>query len=66
MNYREVMRILEDDDWYLDRTKGSHLQYRHPTKAGTVTLPAGGKMSKDVPKGTLKSILEQAGLGEEI
>jgi predicted RNA binding protein YcfA (HicA-like mRNA interferase family) len=38
------------------------MQYRHPTKQGTVTISAGGKLSRDVPPGTLNSILKQAGL----
>jgi len=60
---REVIRILERDGWYLARTKGSHRQYAHPEKAGTVTVP--GKMSKDVAIGTFKSIWKQAQLEEE-
>jgi predicted RNA binding protein YcfA (HicA-like mRNA interferase family) len=62
MKYRDVTRLLEDDGWKLDRTVGSHLQFRHPVKSGTVTVPGGGKLSKDVPTGTLNSILKQAGL----
>jgi predicted RNA binding protein YcfA (HicA-like mRNA interferase family) len=42
----------------LGKTKGSHRQYKHPIKKGKVTLA--GKPSKDVPIGTLKSILQQA------
>ena len=62
MKYRDVIRMIEDDGWVLERTVGSHQQYRHPTKRGTVTVPAGGKVSRDVPPGTLNSILKQAGL----
>jgi len=62
MKYRDVVRLVEADGWRLERTAGSHQQYRHSTKPGTVTIPAGGKMSKDVPPGTLSSILKQAGL----
>jgi predicted RNA binding protein YcfA (HicA-like mRNA interferase family) len=62
MKYRDVIRLLEDDGWKLDRTAGSHLQYRHATKPGTVTVPAGGTLNRDVPPGTLNSILKQAGL----
>ena len=53
---------MEADDWQRVRTTGSHLQYRHPTKPGTVTISAGGKLSRDVPPGTLQSIRRQAGL----
>jgi predicted RNA binding protein YcfA (HicA-like mRNA interferase family) len=41
-------------------TRGSHRQYKHPTKPGRVTVP--GKMSDDLPAGTLGSVLKQAGL----
>ena len=62
MKYREVIHLIESDGWRLERTTGSHLQFRHPTKRGTVTVSAGGKMNKEVPPGTLNSILKQAGL----
>lgn len=52
--------MLENDGWRLVRTKGSHRQFHHPTKPGTVTVA--GKLSVDVPPGTLNSILKQAGL----
>jgi len=52
--------LLEDDGWYLVRTRGSHCQFKHPTKRGTVTVS--GKSGIDVPPGTLNSILKQAGL----
>ena len=62
MKYRDVIRLLERDGWGLDRTVGSHMQFRHPAKAGTVTVPSGGKLGNEVPPGTLNSILKQAGL----
>ncbi len=57
---RDVIRMLEQDGWKLERTKGSHRQYRHPTKQGTVTVP--GHLGDDVAPGTLNSIKKQAGL----
>ncbi len=62
MKYRDIVRTVEADGWQLVRTSGSHMQYRHATKPGTVTISAGGKMSRDVPAGTLQSIRRQAGL----
>jgi predicted RNA binding protein YcfA (HicA-like mRNA interferase family) len=62
MTYRDVIKIIEADGWRHDRTVGSHLQFRHPTKPGTVTVSSGGKLNRDVPPGTLNSILKQAGL----
>lgn len=63
MKVKEVIKLLEDDGWYLARTKGSHRQFKHSTKPGTVTVS--GKLSIDIPPGTLNSILKQAGLKEE-
>ncbi len=59
MKVRDVIRLLERQGWRLVRTKGSHRQFQHPTKPGTVTVA--GKAGVDVPIGTLKSILKQAG-----
>ena len=63
MQVREVIKILEDDGWYLARTKGSHRQFKHPEKAGTVTVS--GNLGVDMPIGTLKSVLRQSQLEEE-
>jgi predicted RNA binding protein YcfA (HicA-like mRNA interferase family) len=60
MNIRDVLRRLEQDGWYLVRVRGSHRQYKHPTKPGLVTVA--GKPSEDLAPGTLNSILKQAGL----
>ena len=60
---REVIKLMESDGWRHVRTTGSHRQFRHPVKAGTVTIA--GKLSVDVPKGTLNSILKQSGLKAE-
>jgi len=60
MKVKDVLALLESDGWIHVRTKGSHRQYRHATKSGTVTVA--GKQSVEVPTGTLSSILRQAGL----
>ena len=60
MKVSEVLRILTDDGWYLVATKGSHRQFKHPTKPGRVTVA--GKPSDDLAPGTLGSILKQSGL----
>lgn len=59
MRARELEKILLTDGWYFVVQKGSHRQYRHPTKLGKVTIPF---HSGDLDKGTEKSILKQAGL----
>jgi len=60
MKVRDVIKIIEADGWYLVRTRGSHRQFRHRVKPGHVTVS--GKGGVDVPIGTLKNILKQAGL----
>ena len=60
MKVREVIRLIQSDGWYQVGTRGSHRQYKHPTKLGRVTVP--GKLSKELPQGTLRSVLRQAGL----
>jgi predicted RNA binding protein YcfA (HicA-like mRNA interferase family) len=57
---RDLIRRLQEDHWYLVVTQGSHRQFKHPTKPGRVTVA--GQSSADIPKGTLNSILKQAGL----
>jgi predicted RNA binding protein YcfA (HicA-like mRNA interferase family) len=57
---RDLIRILERDGWLLARTRGSHRQYKHPTKRGVVTVA--GHENDDIAKGTLNSVLKQAGL----
>ena len=60
MTVREVLRIIEEDGWTMVAQKGSHRQYKHPTKAGRVNVA--GHPKDDVAPGTLNSILRQAGL----
>lgn len=63
MKVCEAIRLIEDDGWYLVATRGSHRQYKHPTKARRVTIA--GKPSDDLAPGTRNSILKQAGLKEQ-
>lgn len=59
MDSRTVIKALEADGWYQVAQKGSHRQFRHPSKPGRVTV---AHPTKDLPKGTLKSIENQSGL----
>jgi len=63
MKVREFIALIEADGWFQVRMKGSHRQFHHPTKRGTVTIS--GKTSVDVPPGTLNSALKQAGLKKQ-
>ena len=60
MKVAEVLRLIQQDGWFLVAQKGSHRQFKHPTKAGRVTVP--GKPDDDLALGTRNSILKQAGL----
>ena len=60
MKIRDVIRLIEGDGWYLVATKGSHWQYKHPTKPGRVTIA--GHLNDDLAPGTLNSVLKQAQL----
>jgi len=60
MKVREVIRLLQEDGWRHVRTRGSHRQFQHPERPGTVTVA--GKLGIDIPPGTLNSILKSAGL----
>jgi len=60
---REVIHVLEQDGWQQVVQRGSHRQFRHPTKPGRVTVA--GKPSQELAPGTLGSILRQSGLSKE-
>ena len=59
--------MLQDDGWTLVVTRGSHRQFKHPTKLGRVTVS--GQLGDDMPKRTLasvkRSVKRQAGLRGE-
>ena len=61
MKVRELVHLLERNGWQLIRTRGSHRQFKHPTKSGRVTVA--GHLSDELAPGTLRSALRQAGLG---
>ena len=59
MRFREIESMILEDGWYQVKQKGSHHQYKHPTKPGKVTIPEyGGDLNSD----TVKAITKQAGL----
>jgi predicted RNA binding protein YcfA (HicA-like mRNA interferase family) len=60
MKVRQAIKLIEDDGWFLVRTRGSHRQYKHPQKQGLVTIA--GKLGDELAPGTKNSILKQAGL----
>ncbi len=60
MKVKELITLIGADGWKEVRQRGSHRQFHHPSKLGTVTVA--GKPNIDVPAGTLSSVLKQAGL----
>jgi predicted RNA binding protein YcfA (HicA-like mRNA interferase family) len=64
MKVSEIIKIIENDGWFLVRQKGSHRQYKHKIKKGLVTN-ASHKLSDDIAIGTLNSILKQAELKQD-
>lgn len=61
LKVHQIISLIEADGWELIRVRGSHRHYAHPDKPGLVTVP--GKPSRDLPVGTERSILKQAGIG---
>lgn len=59
MSSKDLFKILKKDGWVLKSIVGSHYHFVHPTKCGKVTVP---HPRKDLPTGTVNSILKQAGL----
>jgi len=56
---RSSIRLLEDDGWFQVGVTGSHRHFKHPAKVGKVTIP---HPRKDIPIGTVRAVLKQAGL----
>jgi predicted RNA binding protein YcfA (HicA-like mRNA interferase family) len=56
----DAIRLVESHGWRWIRTRGSHRQYRHPDRSGRVTIA--GRPSRELPPGTFRSILRQAGI----
>ena len=62
MKIKEIIKKLEDDGWFQVAQRGSHRQFKHNIKTGRVTVA--GKLSDDIDRGTLNSILKQSKLKE--
>jgi len=60
MKVKEVIKMIEQDGWFMIRRRGSHRQYKHNNKKGVVTIA--GHLNDDLAKGTLNSVFRQAGL----
>jgi len=59
MNSKAIIQLIQQNGWYKVAQSGSHIQFRHPSKKGRVTVP---HPQKDIPIGTLRSIERQSGV----
>lgn len=59
MNSKKLIKLIEADGWVFKNAKGSHYHFTHPKKKGKVTVP---HPKDDIPIGTERNILKQAGL----
>ncbi|HEX5325688.1 MAG TPA: type II toxin-antitoxin system HicA family toxin [Acetobacteraceae bacterium] len=60
MKPRDVIRALEADGWAEVRSRGSHRQFRHPSKPGLVTVAVHG--NRDLMPRDVASIERQSGM----
>ncbi len=59
---REIARFLERNGFVLDHVSGSHFIYYHPASKRRAVVP---QHNRDIPKGTLISLLREAGFTRE-
>jgi predicted RNA binding protein YcfA (HicA-like mRNA interferase family) len=59
---REVARFLQDRGFVLDHASGSHYIYYNPSSKRRAVIP---QHNRDIPKGTLLSLLREAGFTRE-
>jgi predicted RNA binding protein YcfA (HicA-like mRNA interferase family) len=57
---KQIIRALEKGGFYVHETHGSHVQLKHPSKPGRITVPF--HASFDIPRHIVRSIIKQAGL----
>jgi len=60
MKVREILKLIEKDGWLMRNQEGSHRHFVHPVEPGKVTVA--GKPGEDVPIGTARAIMKQAGI----
>lgn len=60
---REVEKILLKNSFIIKRQSGSHRIFYNSGLDATIVLPV---HSKDIPTGTLRSIIKQSRLSEEL
>ena len=58
----KIIKLLKKNGWYEVSCVGDHHQFKHPERLGRLTVP---HPKKNLPIGTVKSILKQAGIKDE-
>jgi predicted RNA binding protein YcfA (HicA-like mRNA interferase family) len=59
---RLIVKFLERHGFILDRVSGSHFIFYHPISHRRAIVP---RHNRDMPKGTLFSLLREAGFARE-
>jgi len=59
---RRLIQFLQQNGFVLDHTSGSHYIYYHPGSRRRAVVP---QHNRDLPKGTLMSLLREAGFTRE-
>jgi predicted RNA binding protein YcfA (HicA-like mRNA interferase family) len=59
MKSAEIIKELNVAGWVLDRIRGSHHIFKHPSKPGIIVVP---HPKKDLGSGLIAAIRKQAGL----
>jgi len=62
MQSSALIKMVQKDGWHIVRTKGSHHHFKHPRKNKKEGACNHSASKKDIPIGTVKSILKQAGV----
>lgn len=60
---KKLCQVVERFGWKLARIKGSHYIYTKENVSAIIVIPIHG--NRDLPIGTLKSILKDSGLTED-
>jgi len=58
MTAKEILKLLRNDGWFVHEQSSSHIQLKHPTKNGRVTVP---DQSGDLKKTAVHIIFKQTG-----
>jgi len=58
MTVREILKLLRNDGWVVHEQSNSHIQLKHPSKNGRVTVPG---QTGDLKRTAVHIIFKQTG-----